>query len=167
MGSGNGHRVLRYSFAAASVAEIRRSDSSATKGAHIFLAPGGLFQTPATTLSELATLVTPEMTVILTDRAGDSVRGRVMSISERSLAFAGHNKPFTEGDCREVRARLRDSPWDGGAIGFAVGFAISALVCTSRSDSSETIPCVVGFVLLGACPVWDSASRPTRCGRVR
>lgn len=43
----------------------------------------------------------------------------------------------------------RDSVWNGAFIGMAIGTAGPLIVCTVRSDSSETVGCVVGSVGFG------------------
>lgn len=109
---------------------------------------------PASTFSNLATELPPGATIVVTDQRGRRVKGELTGLSRQSLSLATRDGAltFTQPDVSEVRRQVSDSVLDGGVIGLIAGFAAPAAICTSRSDSSETVGCVLGSMLLGGLP---------------
>lgn len=126
--------------------------------AGLFVATHATAQTPqrapVATFDELATLLAPGTTVIVTDTKGLEVKGRLSAINGKSLSLLseGRTQSFGLPDVSEVQQQMPDSILNGALIGLAVGFVLPAVICTSGSDASETAPCVAGAFLLGGLP---------------
>jgi hypothetical protein len=90
----------------------------------------------------------------VTDTKGLDVKGRLTALSEQSLSVFSEGRTQTFGlpDVSEVRQQIPDSLLNGGLIGLAAGFALPAMLCTSRSDASETEFCLFGTFLFGGLP---------------
>lgn len=109
---------------------------------------------PVATFSDLITLLPPGTTIIVTDTKGRNVRAKLTGLSGESLSLAmeGRIQTFTRPEIWEVQKVIPDTILDGGLIGLAAGFVLPAVICTSGSDASETVPCVAGAFLLGGLP---------------
>jgi hypothetical protein len=111
---------------------------------------------PATTFSEIASGATVKAgaSLVITDSSGLRTRGKLTTLSSDILSIRanGRTRTFTNQEVREVQQRLNDSKIEGALIGLAAGWLAPALVCTSRSDSSETLGCVLDTLLLGGVP---------------
>ena len=105
---------------------------------------------PATTFADLALRLPPQSFLVVTDQQGQRTGGRLIGI-ERSTLSIKTDRPvtFSQPDVQIVQRKLPDSVFDGGLIGFAIGMAVPLIVCTSRSDSSETAGCAVGAAGFG------------------
>lgn len=93
-------------------------------------------------------------TLIVTEPSGRSVKGKLTAITADAVSLRINDRTltFTDRQVRELRQRLTDSKIEGALIGFAVGWLVPAIVCTSRSDSSETVGCQLDTLLLGGLP---------------
>jgi len=109
---------------------------------------------PVVSFDEMASRVDVGATVIVADTSGQRIRGRLTALSSEALSMltGGRTVTFRDDQVREVQQRLRDSKRDGAAIGFLAGWLVPAVVCASRSDSSETSACVLDTLLLGGLP---------------
>ena len=111
---------------------------------------------PATTFSEIASgaNVKAGASLVITDSSGLRTRGKLTTLSSDTLSIRanGRTRTFTNQEVREVQQRLNDSKIEGALIGFAAGWLVPALVCTTRSDSSETLGCVLDSLLPGGLP---------------
>jgi hypothetical protein len=112
---------------------------------------------PAAAFAEIASgaNVRSGATLIVTDQSGRRVAGRLTAISSDALSILTRDQralTFRDQEVREVRRRVPDSKWEGALIGFAAGWLVPAAVCASRSDSSETLGCVLDTFLLGGLP---------------
>src|SRR4029453_1948558 len=108
---------------------------------------------PATTFADLALRLPPRSFLVVTDQQGQRTGGRLIGI-ERSTLSIKTDRPvtFSQPDVQIVQRQLPDSVLDGGLIGFAIGMTVPLIVCTSRSDSSETAGCAIGAVGFGGLP---------------
>jgi hypothetical protein len=138
-------------FASAAVAEIRGADALGRKGPLIFATTAPSFRRPATTLSELGSFVGPGTAVVLSDGGGGCVRGTIASMTDRFITLSGRSEPYRVDEITDVKVRLNDSPWNGAAIGLAVGFVVPAMACTT-ADASEATGCTLLAFLLGGLP---------------
>jgi hypothetical protein len=112
---------------------------------------------PVATFAEFASgaAVKSGVTLTVTDISGRLVTGRLTALSSDALSIlTGERRvlTFRDQEVREVRRRMPDSKWQGALIGLAAGWLVPAAVCTSRSDSSETLGCVLDTFLLGGLP---------------
>jgi hypothetical protein len=111
---------------------------------------------PATRFADLRSLVDVRLTpdVVVTDLSGRRTRGKLIALAGDSLSIStfGQTQIFPSQRIRQLQRRLPDSKREGALVGFVAGWLPPAFVCTSRSDSSETIPCVTGALLLGGIP---------------
>lgn len=108
---------------------------------------------PATTFVDLAPRLPPESTLIVTDRQGRQTRGKLIGIEDDALLIRkGGTLSFRQSDVRQIQRKLPDRVLDGGLLGFAIGTIAPLAVCTIRSDSSETVGCVIGSVGFGGLP---------------
>jgi hypothetical protein len=111
---------------------------------------------PATTFSEIASgaNVKAGASLVITDSSGLRTRGKLTTLSSDILSIRanGRTRTFTNQEVREVQQRLNDSKIEGALIGLAAGWLVPALVCTTRSDSSETLGCVLDSLLPGGLP---------------
>lgn len=105
---------------------------------------------PATTFADLALRLPPQSFLVVTDQQGRRTGGRLIGIEGSTLSIE-KDRPvaFSQPDVRIVQRKLPDSVLDGGLIGFAIGMAVPLIVCTSRSDSSETAGCAIGAAGFG------------------
>lgn len=107
----------------------------------------------ATTFSDLTLRLPPHSFVVVTDQQGRETRGKLSGIDRGRLSIQGlHPVTFWEPEVQLVRRRMPDRVLDGGIIGFAIGTLGPLIVCTSRSDSSETVGCAIGAVGFGGLP---------------
>ena len=111
---------------------------------------------PVATFGEIASRVNVKAgpTLIVTDSSGQRVRGTLTAISSDALSILTGSRTLTFRDqqVREVQQRLTDGKGEGAFLGFVAGWLVPAIVCTSRSDGSETYGCVLGTLLLGGLP---------------
>jgi hypothetical protein len=111
---------------------------------------------PATTFAEIASRpnVKTGASLVVTDSSGQRIRGKLASLSSDTLSIrAGRRtRTYTSLQVREVQQRLGDSKIEGALIGLAAGWLVPSVVCTTRSDSSETLGCVLDTLLLGGLP---------------
>lgn len=109
---------------------------------------------PVAAFSDLAALLPPGTTIVVTDTKGRHVKGKLSGLSGESLSLAmdGRIQKFTRPEIWEVRKVIPDTIVNGGLIGLAAGFVLPAVICTSRSDASETVSCVAGAFALGGLP---------------
>jgi hypothetical protein len=105
---------------------------------------------PAATFADLALRLPPQSFLVVTDQQGRRTGGRLIGI-ERSTLSIKTDRPvtFSQPDVQIVQRKLPDSVLDGGVIGFAIGMALPLIVCTSISDSSETVGCAIGAAGFG------------------
>ena len=110
----------------------------------------------ATTFAEIASRsnVKTGASLVVTDSSGQRIRGKLTTVSGDALSIwvDGRTRTFTNQQVREVQHRLKDSKIEGALIGLAAGWLVPSIVCTSRSDSSETLGCVLDTLLLGGLP---------------
>lgn len=107
----------------------------------------------ATTFSDLTLRLPPRSFLVVTDRQGRETGGKLIGIERGMLSIQGRRSvTFSEPEVQLVRQKLPDSVLDGGLIGFAIGMVGPLIVCTSRSDSSETVGCAIGSVGFGGLP---------------
>jgi hypothetical protein len=111
---------------------------------------------PATSFAEIASRagLKSGASLVITDSSGQRIRGKLTTVTSDTLSIRanGRTRAFTNQEVREVQQRLNDSKIEGALIGLAAGWLAPALVCTSRSDSSETLGCVLDTLLLGGVP---------------
>jgi hypothetical protein len=111
---------------------------------------------PATTFAEIASNpnVKAGASLVVTDSSGQRIRGKLTTVSSDTLSIRadGRTRTFTNRQVREVQQRLKDSKKDGALIGLGAGWLVPSIVCTARSDSSETLGCVLDTLLLGGLP---------------
>ena len=109
---------------------------------------------PASTFSNLAPLLPPGATIVVTDQRGRRVKGELTVLSGQSLSLATGDGPltFVQSDVSEVRRQISDRVLDGGLIGLVAGFAVPAAICAGRSDGSETAACTIGSLIFGGLP---------------
>ena len=111
---------------------------------------------PVVVFSEIASRVNVNSggSVIVTDSSGRQVKGKLTALSSDTLTLLtdGRTLTFRDQQVREVRHRLPDSKLEGAWIGLAAGWIVPAAVCASRSDSSETVSCVLGTAFYGGLP---------------
>ena len=108
---------------------------------------------PATTFSDLTLRLPPESFIVVTDRQGRESGGKLIGIDRGVLSIQGLRPvTFSEPEVQLVRRKMPDRVLDGGFIGFAIGMVGPLIVCTSRSDSSETVGCAIGSVGFGGLP---------------
>jgi hypothetical protein len=119
-------------------------------------APGSAQTTapePATTFPDLATRLPAESSLIVTDQQGRRITGRLIRIEHDALSVrADRSLTFRQSEVRLVQRKVPDRVLDGGLLGFAIGTIAPLAVCTIRSDSSETVGCVVGSIGFGGLP---------------
>lgn len=111
---------------------------------------------PVRSFAELAPrgAINTGATVIVTDSSGQQVKGKLTALSTDTLSLLsdGRTLTFRDQQVREVQHRLPDSKLEGAWIGMAAGWLAPAAVCTSRSDGSETVGCVLGTLAYGGFP---------------
>ena len=108
---------------------------------------------PATTFRELALRVPPDALLVVADQEDQQQAGRLVGIDTGTLTIQSLRRiTFAEPDVKVVRQKMPDRILDGGLIGFAIGTLAPLAVCTSRSDSSETVGCAIGSVAFGGLP---------------
>ena len=111
---------------------------------------------PATTFSDIASSghVKAGASLVVTDSSGQRISGKLTTVSGDTLSIRtdGRTRTFTNQDVREVQHRLNDSKIEGAMIGLAAGWVAPAVVCTSRSVSSESLGCVLDTLLFGGLP---------------
>lgn len=108
---------------------------------------------PATTLSELASLVSPGVTLVVTDIHGRTVTGKLTALSPESLSLAAerHVETYTPGDISQIRHRVPDSKLNGAFYGLAAGFGGPAIACAaSAAETDEFDLCMGVAVIVGA-----------------
>src|SRR6187401_1030784 len=105
---------------------------------------------PAVSFADLELRLPPQSFLVVTDQEGRRTGGRFIGIERNTLSIKT-DRPvtFSQPDIQMVQRRLPDSVLDGGVIGFAVGMAVPLIICTSRSDSSETAGCAIGAAGFG------------------
>ena len=110
-------------------------------------------QEVATTFEELRGIVGIDESVLVTDSAGGTHRGRLASLSASSLQLRQGSGPwtaFTERDVNNVAAVRRDPLWNGMMIGFAVGATPVALIGGAASARPSDVAAVAaGYGTLG------------------
>src|SRR4029453_3605038 len=105
---------------------------------------------PATTFADLALRLPPQSFLIVTDQQGQRTGGRLIGIERSTLSInTDRPVPFSQPDVQIVQRKLPDRILDGRLIGFALGMGGPLGVCTSRSDSSETVGCAIGAAGFG------------------
>jgi len=108
---------------------------------------------PATTFPELALRLPPQSFVIVTDQQGRRSAGRLIGIERDTLSIRTDRAlSFGQSEVQRVQRKIPDSVLNGGFIGFAIGMAAPLIVCTSISDSSETVGCAIGAAGFGGLP---------------
>ena len=108
---------------------------------------------PATTFSDLTLTLPAQSLIVVTDQQGRENAGRLIGIDRSTLSIQGRRPvTFSESEVQLVRQKIPDSVLNGGVIGFAIGTLAPLIVCTSRSDSSETVGCTIGAVGFGGLP---------------
>jgi hypothetical protein len=108
---------------------------------------------PATTFADLTPRLPAEATLIVTDQQGRQTTGRLIGIEADTLLIrTGRTLSFRQPDVRQVQRKVPDRVLDGGFLGFAIGTIVPMVVCTIRSDSSETAGCVIGSIGFGGLP---------------
>ena len=107
----------------------------------------------AATFLDLSLRLPAKSFVVVTDQQGREQRGRLISIDHGALTIQGSRRvTFAEPDVKLVRQKMPDRILEGGLIGFAIGTLAPLAVCTTRSDSSETVGCAIGSVGFGGLP---------------
>lgn len=106
------------------------------------------------TPSSLAARLPVGTTVIVKERSGASVKGTVSTLTPESITLLAdrQERTFARSEILEIRKRIPDSSLDGAFIGMGIGFAVPYVVCSSRSDASETAGCAAGAFGLGGVP---------------
>jgi hypothetical protein len=97
-------------------------------------------QEPARSLAEVGGALAPGDKVEVLGTNGQTVRGRLIAVSNRSLQIdqRGGIRQWAETDIREIRKRRPDVWWNGAlvgaAIGGAVGYIIPELDCPNDAE---------------------------------
>jgi hypothetical protein len=112
-----------------------------------------LAQDLAGTFSELSSKVLPGETVFVTDRSGQTVRGRLLAIAAETLAIetASRRVEFFQNQVERVGVKRRDSLKDGILIGLATGAASGAFL--AFIEESAPLRLTAGFSAT-ACRAW-------------
>lgn len=98
---------------------------------------------------QLQLLVKPGDTIIVTDAAGSTTKGKIQSLTPESLRLSANKivREFSQKDARLIRQWRTDSLSNGAGIGFIAGLGLGtamAIICADDCTGSGA----VGFVAL-------------------
>jgi hypothetical protein len=98
----------------------------------LFSATTALAQPAGTAPPDLSSLLTPGMTVWITDSGGQEQRVRVVAVSgdELTASADGVSRRLTANDIRRVEVRQSDSLLNGALIGAGAAIASGLFLCT-------------------------------------
>jgi hypothetical protein len=114
----------------------------------LFSATTASAQTAATVRPDLGNLLTPGMTVWITDSSGQEQRARIVGVTGDAVTTSadGVSRRLTTNDIRRVEVRESDSLLNGALIGAGVAIASGLFLCT-RGEPWENCRDDVGPML--------------------
>jgi hypothetical protein len=114
----------------------------------LFSATAASAQTAGTARPDLGNLLTPGMTVWITDSSGQEQRARIVGVSGDAVTTSveGLSRRLTANDIRRVEVRQSDSLWNGALIGAGAAIASGLFLCT-RTEPWENCRDDVGPML--------------------
>jgi hypothetical protein len=129
-----------------------RGRVAAAVGGVMLAASPAWAQERATSLDQLRVLVGAGDEITVTNRDGQTVKGRVLSLSPGTLSIAARNgdRTFSDNDINTVSRREGDSLANGAKIGFGIGAGFGflaglALAGEVRDSAAFFIPVVAGL----------------------
>jgi hypothetical protein len=126
-------------------------------------------QTPGAARPDLGNLLTPGMTVWITDSSGQEQRARIVGVSGDAVTTSadGVARRLTTNDIRRIEVRQSDSLLNGAAIGAGAAVASGLFLCTRtepwdncRDDVGPMLR--IGAIGAGAGIVIDALIRGRR-----
>jgi hypothetical protein len=107
---------------------------------------------PPAAVSPLASVLTPGMTVWVTDTTGREQRMRVVDVTATELVSTvdGATRRFAVADVRRVTTRISDSPIEGALIGAAAAVASGLTLCRATEPWRNCIDDVGPMARIGA-----------------
>lgn len=130
---------------------LRGCVAAAVGGAMMVAAAPAWAQERATSLDELRMVVGAGDKITVTNRDGQTVTGRVLSLSPSALSIAARSgdRTFSDNDINTISRRQGDSLANGAKIGFGVGAAIGFLgglaVAGEVHDGALLLPFFAGI----------------------
>lgn len=108
----------------------------------------GRSQGIAESLDELRLLVRPGDTIVVGDRAGSSVRGRILSLSPSTLVVRtdGRLREWSQAELLTISTRRADSLGNGALIGLGIGAGIGVAVVAANCGGDDDCGAAVTLV---------------------
>lgn len=109
---------------------------------------------PVDAFDSLQSLLTPNERLIVRDRSGKKIKGRLVSLSSDTLEITRRRwnwrtEQRTWKEDQVVRIEHQDSAWNGEALGAAAGLATLVFMVKSPSCSWACLPWAVAAVPMG------------------